>query len=408
MTRRSWLAGVLLLGATTLVAVAPVSGQSPSAVPAGSADPAASPVASTQPSFADVQIVSGIKSFSKAYAYGAATGPDGSVVMVGEHIGKDPAVPARAAAWRTTDGLDWAEVKLPRSNRARSFGVAASSLGWAAVGVVPSGPGLIWTSIDGLTWVRAKSLAGGAPQTITPTLDGFLAGGQSIIAGVNRPVLWRSTGLTSWKAIRLPGKGLVTALAQLPDGVTLALIQSVSAKQGTTQIDYRYARSVDGTTWDLVDFPDPSTDTEVLNAAEMGVQRDHFIQVVDGGPAGGPFVGSVRTSPDGLVWQDATVATGPLFAVASGPVVNIFAQGVQVASADGIQWTMVARPENGVTFGATALPDGRSVVINNSFGATPSVVVVIVPAVAEPALTAPDPSPPMVAPVPSPSASPSP
>jgi len=328
--------------------------------------------------------------------------------MVGEHIGKDPAVPARAAAWRSTDGLDWAEVKLPKSNRARSFAVAASSLGWAAVGVVPSGPGLVWTSTDGLTWDRAKVLAGGAPQTIIPTLDGFLAGGQALIAGVNRPVLWRSTGLTGWKTTRLPGKGLVRALAQLPDGVTLALMQAVSAKRGVTQIDYRYARSVDSTTWDLVDFPDPSPDTDVLNAAEMGVQGDHFIQVVDGGPAGGPFVGSVRTSPDGLAWQDATAATGPLFAVASGPVVNVFAQGVQVASADGIQWTMVARPEIRVTFGATALPDGRSVVIDNSFGAKPSVVVIIVPAIVEPAMTVPDPSPPVVAPLASPSASPSP
>ena len=108
---------------------------------------------------------------------------------------------------------------------------------------------------------------------------------------------------------------------------------------------------------------------------------DRFVQVVDGGPAAGPFVGSIRTSTDGLTWEDVGTATGPLFAVAGGPVVNVFGQGGQVASADGITWQEVERPEIGVTFGATVLPDGRSVVLGNSFGETPSVMVHIVPPV---------------------------
>ena len=61
---------------------------------------------------------------------------------------------------------------------------------------------------------------------------------------------------------------------------------------------------------------------------------DRFVQVVDGGPAAGPFVGLIRTSTDGLTWDEVWTATGPLFAVASGPVVNVFGQGTQVASSD--------------------------------------------------------------------------
>ena len=130
----------------------PVVAQSPSA--ASSVEPGASPRSSGDPGV--VTIADG-EGFTKAYAYGAATGPDGSVVLVGEHMGPDPAIPARAGAWRSLDGTTWAEVTLPKSTHARSFAVAASALGWAAVGVVPGGKGLSWSSPDGIDPGPARS-----------------------------------------------------------------------------------------------------------------------------------------------------------------------------------------------------------------------------------------------------------
>ena len=418
MARTRWSVAAILIAATAVSGAAPTSGQAPSASPvasagslaASSAVPAGSPAASESPSASPT--TSGVTSiadgpgFGNSFAYGVATAPDGSVVMVGQHLDKDPAVPpvpVGAAAWHSTDGSTWTEVPLPKSANAIALNVAASSLGWAAVGFVPDGASLVWTSADGISWVRAKPLKKGQPQTIIATTDGFLVGGQSIVKGVAHPVLWHSSDLVTWTRIKLPGKGLVTQLAQVPSGVILALVATV----GANRVTFRYLRSVDGLTWDKVAFPVKRSGTDRLGASELGTSGDLFIQLVGSGPAAGPFLNSVWTSTDGLVWQDAWTATGPLFAVASGPVVNVFGTGTQGASADGITWTETARPEILLTSGAAALPDGRSIVLDNSNGTPPSIVVQLVPATVDPAplaSLAPSPS----APAPSPPVGPAP
>ena len=197
--------------------------------------------------------------FADSFAYGVATAPDGSIVMVGQHLDKDPAVPAGAAAWHSIDGSTWTELVLPQPPQATALDVAASRLGWVAVGFVPDGVNLLWTSADGLDWVRAKALKGGQPQTIIATTDGFLVGGQSVVKGVARPVLWRTTDLATWTRVKLPGKGRVSRLAQLPSGVTLALVATVSSNRVT----YRYFRSLDGSAWDKVRFAVDSAGTDV-------------------------------------------------------------------------------------------------------------------------------------------------
>ena len=124
-----------------------------------------------------------------------------------------------------------------------------------------------------------------------------------------------------------------------------------------------------------------------LSAAELGIAGDQFIQVVDTGPAAGPFVGAVWTSPDGLTWRDAWTASGPLFAVASGPVGNVFGKGTQVF-VSGWQRLDRDRPaEILLTSGAVTLSDGRSLVLDNTNVDPPSVVVQLVPAAVDPGLS---------------------
>ena len=342
MARTRWSVAAILIAATAVSGVAPARGQAPSAsVPGSVGSPAASTEPSRPPTPGDVTSVSDGPGFADSFAYGVATASDGPVVMVGQHLDRDPAVPPGAAAWHSTDGSTWTEVVLPQPRHAITLDVAVSALGWAAIGFVPKGNGLVWTSADGVTWVRAKPLRGGQPQAIIATTGGFLAGGQSVVKGVARPVLWLSNDLVSWTRVKLPGKGQVTRLAQLPSGVILALVATVSANRVT----YRYLRSVDGSTWDTVHFPVTRSGTDTLSAGELGTAGDMFVQVVDGGPATGPFNGSVWTSSDGLAWEEAWTAPGPLFAVASGAVVNVFGKGVQGRHADGITWTETARPE---------------------------------------------------------------
>ena len=207
-----------------------------------------------------------------------------------------------------------------------SLNVAVSALGWVAIGFVPDGASLVWTSTDGLSWVRAKPLKGGQPQTIIATTDGFLVGGQSDRQGRGPTrCCGASTDLVTWTRIKLPGKGLVTQLAQLPSGVILALVATVASNRvdvSVSPIRRRLDLGQGGLPGDALGDGRPG-------ASELGTSGDLFIQLVGSGPAAGPFLSSVWTSTDGLVWQDAWTATGPLFAVASGPVVNVFGKGIQ-------------------------------------------------------------------------------
>ena len=384
MARSHWSIAAISIVAITVAGVTPAYGQSPSASPIGAAgSPAASIGASASPSSSGVTSITDGPGFRNSFAYGVATAPDGSVVMVGQHLDKDPAVPpvpAGAAAWHSVDGTTWTEVPLPQSTNALALNVAVSVRGWAAVGFVPKGAGLVWTSTDGRSWVSATPFKKDQPQTVIATTNGFLVGGQSVVKRVAHPVLWQSTDLVTWARVKLPGKGIVTQLAQGSSGVILAVVASVASGQ----VHVRYLRSVDGSTWARVDVPASRTDKDFRGASELGTSGDLFIQAVNQGPIGGPYVGSIWTSPDGLVWQDAWTAPVSLFAVASGPVVSVFGRGIQGASADGVTWTETFRPEIVLTSGATNLPDGRSIVLDNSNGTPPSIVVQLVPATVEP------------------------
>jgi len=370
MTRYRWSVAAIVIAATAVLAVAPASGQSPAVSTASGQSPLASPGTSPGVSTGITSVSDG-PGFAQSFAYGVASAPDGSSVMVGQHLDTGPTARPGAAAWHSPDGQTWTEASLPQPPRAISLDVAVSALGWVAIGFVPDGASFVWTSTDGLSWVSSTPLQGGVPQTIIATTGGFLIGGQTVTKGVARPTLWHTTDLVTWTRIKLPGKGLVSRLAQLPSGVTLALVATVTA----SHVTYRYLRSVDGSTWDKEAFPVASSGTDVLSAAELGTSGDRFIQVVDGGPAAGPFAGSIWTSPDGLGWQTAFTATGPLFAVASGPVVNVFGAGTQVSSTDGATWIETARPELLIPSGAAALPDERSLVLDNTNTDPPSVVM---------------------------------
>ena len=330
--------------------------------------------------------------FADSFAYGVATAPDGSIVMVGQHLDKDPAVPPGAAAWHSIDGSAWTEVALPQPPHAtRSTWPFRRLAGW------PSGSCRTASACSGprrmvVTWARAKALKGGQPQALVATTDGFLVGGQSVVKGVARPVLWQYDRPRLLDAHQAPGQG--TGLPPRPAAVGChSWPWSRTCLEPASRIAI-CARSTGprGTRWR---FPVHRSGTDVLSAAELGTSGDLFIQVVDTGPAAGPFVGSVWTSPDGLAWRACMdrVRTAVRRGQRSGR--QRVRQG-HPGIVSGWQRLDRDRPtrESSSHRGPTTLSDGRSLVLDNTNVDPPSVVVQLVPAAAIPASPVPSAAPP--------------
>ncbi|MCY7420085.1 MAG: hypothetical protein LH650_16690 [Chloroflexi bacterium] len=386
MALSRWLCVAALMGTGVLTIGVPAGAQSPPVVPLGTvgrdgptssaapatAMPGASPSAASGDS--EVLTITDGQGFASAIAYAVAVAPDGSAVMVGEHPGNDPQITDGAAAWHSTEGVTWTETILPKSGKARAYKVAASDRGWVAVGSSTS-DGLIWTSTDGITWARAKPLKGAQLVTVIATDDGFLAGGYVTRKGKLRPTLWHSSDLTAWEPMQLPGKrsGYLIAIARNDAGVTMVL--ELLSPDG-----YTYLRSADGVTWEAIDFPAHAPDADhYVAAGQLGRGAGMFVQPTNVGATGMPTTGSLWTSIDGTAWQEAYTADGPLFAVASGAVVNVFGMGAQVTSTDGLHWHRTARPEIDNTLGAAVMPDGQTLVVSNTFAKPPALVLLQIP-----------------------------
>ena len=211
-------------------------------------------------------------------------------------------------------GASWrlAPVRLPGGGQP-PLGYAATRLaggpkGWVAIGT--AAPEALWTSTDGLSWTLAAR-HGIAPQqpsdqiwVLTATAQGFLAAGQARGPG-GRPqaVIWTSRDGVAWLRMTAAQAGL--AGAQSISYAAAAGQDTVISGTLGSGAAATWLSTDGGSTWTPVTVPagrDAGTTISGLASDGSG------LIVVRPGPAGG---GIAYFSPNGLTWQYAATVGAP-------------------------------------------------------------------------------------------------
>jgi hypothetical protein len=250
---------------------------------------------------------------------------EGGFIVVGSSggdFGRD------AAVWFSADGLEWSRVIDPDGLAAEGWqtlsAVVAGGPGLVAVGT--SAPGVhkddaaVWTSIDGLDWIRVPDEAGvftgagdyqmvdvvvGGPGVVTVGSVSSLDGG---IAAV-----WTSPDGVAWSRVAHDDEVFGDDGWQYMTSVTVAAapFSPVGADNSGDDVDAAVWTSQDGLVWSRV------VDTD---GALAGSGDQAMVSVAPGGPGfvavgrGKPesdFDSVVWLSPDGASWT--RIDTGDVF-----------------------------------------------------------------------------------------------
>jgi hypothetical protein len=267
-----------------------------------------------------------------------AAGPDG-IVAVGDLDG-------RPASWFSTDGLTWTvqadAFPMPDlgTDTAGVGDVVATDAGWLAVGsenrLCNAGCGLdpvralVWTSNDGLHWVRVAdqaSLGDAGMGSVIRGGPGFVAAGST----AGHAALWTSTQGLTWTRVdddpmfhARPGTDPsfwagVSGLAA-DDAVIVAVGMDGAPGGGGNSV--RAWWSTDGRRWAQ------ATGERFLSGQVFDVTTtpEGFLTT---GPSGEPScLGGIWASSDGRSWQ--CVASDPTFA-GFGPYAAAASTSVEVA-----------------------------------------------------------------------------
>jgi hypothetical protein len=208
-------------------------------------------------------------------AYGVASGPDGTLVAVGND-GRD------AAIWVSADGLSWSRVSsdvLGGPDFQNILRVVAGGPGFVAVGQDGSNAGL-WVSADGYDWTKVEDDDLLAGSEINVSISDVEVGGPGLIA-VGSAGLWDGDGVTGAAWVSRDGY----RWDRLPNG-------TFAAETGTTGLG-----SV---------TVDPATGRLVAFGSEMWTSSDghHWVVTERDLPSGGPVAGAE------VAWhgQDAVAA----------------------------------------------------------------------------------------------------
>lgn len=265
----------------------------------------------------------------------------------------------------------WATVPETADLAGASFGAVLASGGrFIAVGETgpTSGVATAWTSPDGVRWTKHDlPTPETGPSAATHVLagpNGPLAFGTRMNAkGETIAVVWSSPDVgTVWKETDLPAppplapshRGIFqpTAAASGPAGVAVIATCSGEAP-GPLCPDSTYLwQSADGSTWQLVTFPEQRVFLASLVAAGPGF--------VAGGARNSGRDPAIWTSSDGVTWssvgelpdsprapngdvlQVTSIGVGPDGIVALSPHVGISVPARAWASSDGRTWQLLA------------------------------------------------------------------
>jgi hypothetical protein len=229
--------------------------------------------------------------------------------------------------------------------------VAGGPHGWVAVG-----PGAVWISPNGLSWLPQPplpQLAGDRVTSLTATGRGFLAAGANLPGGdvaKASPVIWLSANGTTWQRLGVPRLKLAATTGQVHGITAVAANGGVIVMAGTVAgaaASAQLWRSADGgMSWTPVTSTAGGTTAAISGLAPLG---GGFIAVLPAQVAGTSGA-AVYTSKDGAAWQQsaqlktadgAPLTLGPVTGGPGGAVVTGQAHGLDIAfiSPDGVTWT---------------------------------------------------------------------
>jgi len=251
-----------------------------------------------------------------------ASGPGGLVAVGSTYEGEDN----DAAVFTSADGLTWSRVADPGGvfggpGWQAMHAVTAGGPGWVAVGYAASDEdwaAAVWTSADGLTWVRVphdEGLFGGENDQ---EMFGVIAAGPGLIAvGVDdqAPAVWLSSDGLAWEKVAADrffsdpafayADKVMRAVAVSPQFglVAVGYLEWYSEATDSEETDAAVWVSQDGRSWVLVSE----------DAATFGGPFDQRMMAVTPGGAGfvaagwdragGDADAAVWTSSDGTNWR---------------------------------------------------------------------------------------------------------
>jgi hypothetical protein len=230
-------------------------------------------------------------------------------------VGMDESVDGDAAVWTSADGISW--VRVPHDEAVfggggfqRMGGVTVGGPGLVAVGRDDVGGNVdaaVWTSADGISWVRVpddEAVFGGAGAQL---MWDVTVGGPGLVAvgsSYNDAAVWTSPDGMKWTPV--PHDEVVFGGVRIQEMESIASgepgLVAVGWDESGEDTDGAVWTSADGISWVRV------PDDEAVFGGE-GVQTINYVIV--GGPGlvavgmDGPddnINAAVWTSPDGITW----------------------------------------------------------------------------------------------------------
>ena len=299
----------------------------------------------------------GDQSHSPAVSQVSASGD--TVVAVGSRNSATPSFRVSSDGGRTwTTALTLSQAGPLTAHQATI--VAGGPGGWVGLG-----PHAIWASPDGRTWtlVSASGIAASGETVTDVTKDswGYLATGISTSTGTG--LVWTSLNGVTWHKRTAAQFGLVSAAHEqvfaMTDAATdwnVTLIAGSAHKDGKT-CAYVW-RSLDkGASWRTVVVP--QTNGAGWSFAGLAGDAGHFIAVRPGTGSGGVAEAVVYTSSDAVNWHFATTITGPA---------GFTPQQVTAGSGGTGRFVVTGRDSSGNTVAYTSTDNGATWATSGGFG----------------------------------------
>lgn len=329
------------------VAASPAAPSAPASAAPSAASPSAAPSGSAvagdgtlEPRWVR-QTATGLDGFEVAFTVAGAT-DGGTLVVVGQReVGdEDSGSVSQATAWSSADGLTWTASPLAGSDDAQVTDVTVGAGGFVAVGGQDD-RAAVWLSADGASWeaVADDGFAPGRMWHVGATPQGLVAFGDTCCGEEDGDdgVIWTSEDGRSWlRATNETGLEVAAGIVELVagDGRLIAFVDADGATEvwetsgraewertgtlavqaGTVRaahgplgwvvvVDDRAWRSADGRTWQEADNGPVFPQALVVDAA--GIVAVSSINYGGGGCAEAwpAFTGETWASVDGRSWS---------------------------------------------------------------------------------------------------------